>query len=101
MTHPHNPDQSVSLKPEAEDTSIQGGRTSANDGGQAFPFVGWKSPDGMYAMDVQRGMTLRDYFAGQALVGMMQAMRPYSNDFERNAREAYVQADAMLKAREA
>ena len=46
-------------------------------------------------------MTLRDYFAGQALVGMMQAMTPYSDLFERIAILAYAQADAMLAAREA
>jgi hypothetical protein len=46
-------------------------------------------------------LTLRDYFAGQALVGMMQAMRPYSNEYERSAKAAYEQADAMLAQRDA
>jgi hypothetical protein len=46
------------------------------------------------------GLTLRDYFAGQALVGMMQAMRPYSNEYERSAKAAYEQADAMLAQRD-
>ena len=71
------------------------------DGGRAFPFVQWRAPDGMMAISSDHGMTLRDYFAGQALVGMMQAMRPYSDLFERSAIHAYAQADAMLAAREA
>ncbi len=47
------------------------------------------------------GLRLRDYFAAQALIGMMRAMVPYSGDFERSARDAYKQADAMLQVREA
>lgn len=84
-----------------------------DDGGLAFPGVrnqqvgnvsdyGFTDDDSPTFADVQHpGMSLRDWFAGQALVGMMQAMRPYSNDFERSAREAYVQADAMIAARKA
>lgn len=44
------------------------------------------------------GMSLRDYFAGQALVGMMAGA--ISVDVERSAQRAYEYADAMLKARE-
>lgn len=66
------------------------------DGGPAFPHM---AADGH--PDYRLGLTVRDWFAGQALVGMMQAMRPYSNDYERSARDAYTQADAMLAARKA
>lgn len=43
------------------------------------------------------GMTLRDYFAGQALIGMLaghDVWLPHTN-----AKAAYDTADAMLKAR--
>ena len=57
-------------------------------GGFAFPRPGDFNP--------QQGMTLRDYFAAKVL-------RLYSDDtlelMEENARKAYAQADAMLKAR--
>ena len=47
------------------------------------------------------GMTLRDYFAGQALVGQIAACAgetPYPSR-DRAAKQAYEYADAMLKAR--
>ena len=52
-----------------------------------------------YVADGHNGMTLRDWFAGQALVGMMQAMRPYSDRPRQCAVDAYLQADAMMAAR--
>ena len=47
------------------------------------------------------GMTLRDYFAGQALAGYM-AWTPECGIYEpeHTASECYLFADAMLKARE-
>ena len=66
-------------------------------GDYAFPcFIG-----GSY------GMTLRDWFAGMALQGMLCANAPAMDEVtDQNvdavlAREAYASADAMLKAREA
>ena len=63
----------------------------------AFPnegFNGWGEPF--------QGMTLRDYFAAKAMLGL------YSDpewridmDFSDTAYAAYHQADAMMKAREA
>ena len=44
------------------------------------------------------GMTLRDYFAGQALMGMVQVFNDI--DEEQIAELAYLQADAMLAERE-
>ena len=75
-----------------------------NDGGPAFPLKEPVSSDAA-------GMTLRDWFAGQALAGVgdwtppgedgsppdwtnMEAIR------RRKAEWAYAQADAMLAARE-
>ena len=48
-------------------------------------------------------MTLRDWFAGQALNGIMSdpGMRPSSlSEFEHMAQRLYQVADAMLKARQ-
>mgnify|MGYP006935522009 CR=1 FL=1 len=47
----------------------------------------------------QPGMTLRDYFAGQALVGLLS--HPNLKDDIKFAATSYKIADAMLKAREA
>jgi len=43
----------------------------------------------------ENGMTLRDYFAGQALSGNMRSAQP----FERMAKDAYEMADAMMDTR--
>lgn len=59
--------------------------TPIDDGGDAFPH-----PDGSF------GMSLRDYFAGQA----MQAwIHHYGDTKEGTAEAAYDYADAMLAAR--
>jgi len=75
-----------------------------NDGGAEFP-----------VMYVSEGMTLRDYFAGQALISMcassekeMDKLKPDGKYFEKHVRDwyeiaglrAYCYADAMLAARE-
>jgi len=62
-------------------------------GGSAFPttqYVNGIRPNGH---DV--GMTLRDYFAAKAMQALAQG-----NYFDATARQAYMIADAMLKARE-
>lgn len=65
-----------------------------NDGGFAFPSVGG-SPDAGVAWRYH-GMTLRDWFAGQALAGLL----ANSGHFPGNPAEAaYRYADAMLAAR--
>jgi hypothetical protein len=51
------------------------------------------------------GMTLRDYFAGQALVAIAQLWKGNIGDFDdvasaRTAMAAYHMANAMMKARE-
>lgn len=74
----------------------------------AFPKLTrmWDSDRQQYDYDMASGMTLRDYFAAKALVGLYacDAMHPddpgpWTDDDM--ARLAYRQADAMLKAREA
>ena len=61
-----------------------------NNGGPAFPQKEPLSND-------WHGMSLRDYFAAQALQGILvgRALLP-----DQWAKEAYAMADAMLKARE-
>lgn len=68
-----------------------------NDGGPAFPSQ-WDDRDNV-------GMTLRDWFAGQALVGIINACAlDTRRDGERTenmfARKAFSIADAMIAARE-
>jgi len=53
------------------------------------------------------GMTLRDYFAGQALVGLLAARHINPHDYplkraaEISAEKSYAFADAMIEARDA
>jgi len=74
-----------------------------NDGGPAFPRpMAETSLGGNYEQD---GMTLRDWFAGQALVSMGPTVKAapgatLQDVAESMASTAYVVADAMLAARE-
>lgn len=71
------------------------------DGGSAFPHPEYNDDGTVYRQ--HEGMTLRDYFAGQALAGVVERMNP-QGDFpteDISARMAYRYADAMLRAREA
>ena len=69
--------------------------TEINDGGSAFP-MGYHR-DGNSAD--HQGMTLRDWFAGQALVGHLAF--PRSDLSPRQAAIlSYACADAMIEARE-
>jgi len=65
------------------------------NGGPAFPVV---ETHAVHGSRIDFGMTLRDYFAGQALAGLqfMDTERTYITD----ARNCYAMADAMLKARQ-
>lgn len=63
------------------------------DGGPAFPFEG----GGFY--QPEPGMTLRDYFAGKALEGLLSDSKVKAST-RAFARDSYALADAMLKARE-
>lgn len=69
-------------------------------GGPAFPIADKSGWDGK-AIHVG-GMTLRDYFAGQALTGLLAADARYSgrtDDRTSLAMDAYATADFMLAAR--
>lgn len=67
---------------------------NTDDGGQAFPRaggLGWE------------GMTLRDYFAGQALAGVLANLAQMDShvrsDQARFASDCYEMADAMIAQR--
>lgn len=81
--------------------------TPPPDGGAAFPTADYQSK-GMgldEATQLYRyagphpGMTLRDYFAGQALAGMTSGSSPSVYTAESLAAAAYRYADAMITAR--
>ena len=72
-----------------------------DDGGLAFPAV--IGPPSEFAT----GMSLRDWFAGQALAGLMAHNFPDGGDFlhglgpDAAAYQSYRMADAMIAARKA
>ena len=76
-----------------------------NDGGPAFPqyvaeIHGVATHSGEFGLP---GMSLRDYFAAQALIalGINNGYEAFGKPhFKEEARKAYQCADAMLKARE-
>ena len=73
--------------------------TPYNDGGQAFPRpVSFSEEGGTHRGCL--GMTLRDYFAGQALAGFIAASTGRDVHGQPAARMCYQMADAMLAARE-
>lgn len=70
-----------------------------DDGGPAFPMALPKD-----WADFNHGMSLRDWFAGQALAGMNASCHdllewPSGTYLARMVENAYAQADAMLAAR--
>jgi hypothetical protein len=71
-----------------------------NDGGPAFPHFKTHPVTGCVELCPQDGMSLRDYFAGQALAGALADPTCDVSPIEL-AKIAYREADAMLAAREA
>lgn len=77
-------------------------------GGPAFPHKPkkWDSDASIYVPDSDfhgHGMSLRDYFAGKALAGLLAAPKgkfPEQTSLDNFAYDAYILADAMLVARE-
>ena len=70
---------------------------SRDTGGLAFPGLAQNEQK----VDINEGMTLRDYFAGQALQGMLSNtdIDFFATGYEYYAKEAYRLADAMLAER--
>jgi hypothetical protein len=83
-----------------------------NDGGPAFPSTGeeYDQDNDRWRVVTSGGMSLRDYFAAKALVGVMLMVadgchQPQIDDLPIDQKDfialsAYRIADAMLKARE-
>ena len=71
--------------------------TKIDDGGPAFPAPKHVAQPGGNVERVLPGMTLRDYFAGQALAGI--SGRRWSGTMEEEAAECYEIADAILLVR--
>lgn len=68
-----------------------------DDGGPAYPVSLGDQHDQYFA---SQGMSLRDYFAGQALVGVLASRDPDRRPWaSMDATYAYELADAMLLAR--
>ena len=69
-----------------------------NNGGYAFPMPSGPQPRMDCSTHYNEGMTLRDYFAAAAL----SSRGMYGANIRENAvaKECYIIADAMLKARE-
>ena len=73
--------------------------TPINDGGAAFPRpVSFSEEGGTHRGTL--GMTLRDYFAGQALSGRLASFTDATPERKRIGVFCYEMADAMLAARE-
>ncbi|HSG63163.1 MAG TPA: hypothetical protein VLA24_17195 [Pseudomonadales bacterium] len=71
---------------------------------KAFPFSVMtydpNHPDSpRYTTTWHEGMGLRDYFAAKAMTGGMWVATTDGNTYDRDARECYKIADAMMKAR--
>lgn len=73
------------------------------DGGAAFPYT-VTMPAGITGggsgTGVHKGLSLRDWFAGQAIAGMMAAPYTPGAVWDAYALDAYAMADALLRARE-
>ena len=69
--------------------------SASKDGGPAFPTPDCSEWDGELRTT---GMTLRDYFAGQALISVI--ARNSNRAPKEWATDAYLTADAMLRERE-
>ena len=69
-----------------------------NDGGPAFPV--WELNGQEKPEMTGFGMYLRDYFAAKAMQGLLADRRHYEN-YREIASDAYLLADAMLRARKA
>ena len=75
----------------------------ADSSGPAFPRPKSFNPSGHFESFAQDGMSLRDWFAGQALIGFIMRASPperYSIVDSELAERAYEFAAAMLEARQ-
>ncbi|WP_173931365.1 hypothetical protein [Chelativorans sp. Marseille-P2723] len=78
--------------------------TKINDGGPAFPALDFNRQPDPNASALFPGMSLRDWFAGQALAGIIckspfVRVESFHEAFQASAMGAYEYADAMLAER--
>lgn len=78
--------------------------SAVNDGGPAFPSEQGSTPEGCWNQSYTPGMSLRDWFAGQALAGVLPVCKEDTlgrgqSKAQVFAQRAYEIADAMLAAR--
>ena len=79
---------------------------SKTDGGPAFPAPDYVvdsariQEDAFQRMGQTRGLSLRDWFAGQAIGDVARNLSWHKDDLKKAARIAYEFADAMLKERD-
>lgn len=65
----------------------------------AFPNIEKTSTCGIEELEYNPGMTLRDYFAAKALNGLLASWGEHDvTDYNEIAHDAYMAADAMMKA---
>jgi hypothetical protein len=76
------------------DANAAAAAEAARTGGAAFPRALVPGQD-----NGEPGMTLRDWFAGQALAGLMADPGTFDTPHKRLAESCYGMADAMLAAR--
>jgi hypothetical protein len=69
-----------------------------NNGGSAFPEPFVPKSSGL-SINMHPGMSLRDWFAGQALAGLCNGARGTGWRKSKLAKDAFAFADAMLAAR--
>lgn len=79
-----------------------------DEGGFAFPTSALFTPDGKFLSGGSDGMSIRDWFAGQALAGEFAAQNEMTGEITNNtsdewmldrAKTLYRMADAMIAAR--
>ena len=69
-----------------------------DDGGCAFPYVP-HTPNSEYVLEYDPGMSLRDWFAGMAMMGIYANASSRIFKQEEIASDAYRAADLMLEVR--
>jgi hypothetical protein len=74
--------------------------TTQPDGGTAFPTRLLEDFYGPTKNVWTEGMSLRDWFAGQAVVAGLGCQLTRGEGWQEAARDAYIFADALLKERE-
>ncbi len=101
-------DQDNSSMAEIAGVNIRHHTEITGDGGAAFPKPDVWMPNHEQLSYGENGMTLRDWYAGMALIGILPSPRSESSgsfldDYSHRQRAefCYQQADAMLKARAA